>query len=156
MLAGQIRLMISIRKACSEDIPSLIDLLKILFSIEEDFVFDERLQRLGVDLMIRDKRGCILVAEHLGSVVGMGSGQLTVSTAEGGPALLVEDVVVMEKWRDRGVGRSLMDALAKWAALRGVFRLQLLADKSNQQALDFYHGLGWTTTQLICLRKRID
>jgi len=147
--------MITIRKARLSDIVDLTALLHILFSIEEDFSADIELQSRGLALMISNDHCCIFVATHQEKVIGMCSGQLTVSTAEGGPALLVEDVVLLKKWRSQGIGRSLVDTLANWAAERGAYRLQLLADMSNQQALQFYQQLGWGTTKLICLRKRI-
>jgi len=37
-----------------------------------------------------------------------------------------------------------------------VSRLQLLADRNNIQATDFYQKLGWQATQLICLRKVVS
>ncbi len=143
---------VKIRTAEAADLVSLVSLLAALFSIEEDFVFDERRQRLGLALMLENERGCVLVAESAGQVIGMCSGQLLVSTAEGGLSLLVEDVVVDEQWRGRGVGRLLMAALSDWARAKKVSRLQLLADRNNVSALDFYRSLGWKTTELICLR----
>ena len=85
----------------------------------------------------------------------MCSGQLTISTAEGGFSLLVEDVVVAEPWQGRGVGRELLAALEQWAASRKVGRLQLLADRNNTVALEFYRKLGWQPTELICQRRRL-
>ena len=148
--------MVIIRPARQGDIDSLTGLLKILFSIEEDFIFDETRQRRGLQMMLDNYRACVLVAEADGQVIGMCSGQLTVSTAEGGPALLVEDVVVLPDWHGRGIGRRLMESLGKWAGENGVSRLQLLADRNNGPALDFYTKLGWQTTELICLRKRLS
>lgn len=40
-----------LRKASVSDIDSLVGLLEELFSIEEDFVFDEQKQRKGLLLM---------------------------------------------------------------------------------------------------------
>ncbi|MCK9295448.1 MAG: GNAT family N-acetyltransferase [Desulfobulbaceae bacterium] len=145
-----------IRPARQGDIDSLTGLLKILFTIEEDFIFDGPRQRRGLQMMLDNYRACVLVAEADGQVIGMCSGQLTVSTAEGGPALLVEDVVVLSDWHGRGIGRCLMESLGKWAGENGVSRLQLLADRNNGPALDFYSKLGWQTTELICLRKRLS
>jgi GNAT superfamily N-acetyltransferase len=145
--------MIGIRRAEQDDIPHLTALLKILFSIEEDFTFDEAKQSKGLHMLINDEHGCVLAAEHDGTIIGMCTGQLTVSTAEGGPALLVEDVVVAEGWREQGVGRRLMDEMSKWALMMGASRLQLLADRTNIKAIGFYMNTGWRSTQLICLRK---
>ena len=144
---------VSIRTAEPADLDSLVSLLAALFSIEQDFVFDAPRQRRGLALMLGNKRGCVLVAEGQGEVIGMCTGQVTISTAEGGPALLVEDVVVMEQWRGKGVGRYLLESLGGWAREQGIERLQLLADRNNISALDFYEALGWQATALVCLRK---
>ena len=143
---------VSIRTAEPADLNSLVSLLAALFAIEEDFVFDEPRQRQGLALMLENERGRVLVAEAAGRVIGMCSGQLLVSTAQGGLSLLVEDVVVDEQWRGRGMGRLLMAAISDWARAKKVSRLQLLADRNNVPALDFYPSLGWQTTDLICLR----
>ncbi len=145
-------LRVRIRSAEPADLDSLVSLLAALFSIEEDFVFDAPKQRRGLTLMLENERGCVLVAEAEGEVVGMCSGQLLVSTAEGGLSLLVEDVVVHEPWRRRGVGRLLLEAISGWAKAKKASRLQLLADRNNIPALDFYRHQGWRTTELICLR----
>ena len=61
--------------------------------------------------------------------------------------------VAPAQWR-RGIGRRLMAALAAWSAERGLLRLQLLADRTNFSALDFYNKSGWLPTRLMCLRKK--
>ncbi len=133
----------------------MIPLLKSLFSVEEDFSFDGKRQEAGLRQLL-DTDSLVLVAELEGRVVGMCSGQIVISTSEGGPALLVEDVVVAGENRGRGIGRMLLQTLADRAAERGISRLQLLADRHNHAALAFYAGAGWQTTQLICLRTYIE
>lgn len=145
--------MVTIRSARLDDLEALVALLRDLFTIEADFSVNDRLQRRGLWMLLENGMGCLLVAECDGMVVGMVTGQLTVSTAEGGPALLVEDMVVSEGYRGRGIGRRLMGAMGKWAREHHVSRLQLLADRDNGPALEFYRHLGWHSTQLICLRK---
>ena len=102
--------------------------------------------------MLENRLGCVLVAEDAGKVVGMCTGQLVVSTAEGGPSVLVEDMVIDPAFQGQGLGRALLDAMLQWAGTQGATRLQLLADKNNQAALDFYEHLGWRSTSLVCLR----
>ena len=147
--------MLNIRAARNGDLDNLTELLRTLFSIEVDFTFNKTLQRRGLQLMLENFRGCVLVAEINDRVIGMCSGQLTISTAEGGAALLVEDVVVDASLRGQGVGRRLMEGLGAWARQQGASRLQLLADRNNAPALEFYKRLGWQTTELICLRKNV-
>ena len=145
--------LVIIRPAESGDLDALVSLLAILFAIEEDFQIDEKKQRRGLALMLDNRQGLILVAEKDGRVIGMCSGQLLISTAEGGPVLLTEDVIVADGFRSCGIGGKLLAALGEWAAGQGASRLQLLADRTNSPALAFYTRLGWQTTNLICLRR---
>ncbi len=147
--------MAMLRKARQQDLGELTALLRLLFSIEEDFSFNAATQRRGLEMMLENDRGCVLVAEEAGRVVGMCTGQVVVSTAEGGPALLVEDMVVDPAHRGQGIGRALMNAMAGWAVEQGATRLQLLADSNNQPGLAFYQRLGWQKTALICLRRHV-
>lgn len=147
---------LTVRPAEPGDLDSLVTLLRQLFAIEEDFQVDEERQRRGLAMMLTNSRGLILVAERDGRVIGMCSGQLLISTAEGGPALLMEDVIVDENFRSSGIGRLLVSAMAQWAGDQGAYRLQLLADRTNSSALTFYAKLGWKTTKLICLRHNLE
>lgn len=144
-----------IRKATKTDIQTLVKLLKLLFSIEIDFVFDEEKQRKGLEMMLQDQENrCVLVAEIDQNVVGMCSAQLLVSTAEGGKSALIEDVVIAEHFRKQGIGRLLLSEIEKWALEKGAQRVQLLADYHNTSALNFYKQMGWSNTRLICLYKK--
>jgi GNAT superfamily N-acetyltransferase len=146
-----------IRQGHVQDIEDLIDLLRELFSIEEDFEFNEALQRRGLEQMLGDVSGkCIMVAERSGRVIGMCSAQILISTAEGGPAVMIEDMVVRSGYRGTGIGKGLLIATESWSVKKGVTRIQLLADKNNLPALEFYRKNEWATTRLICLRKKIE
>lgn len=152
---GRAMAQVVIRPARPADLAALVDLLRALFSIEADFDFDAVRQRQGLVMLLAHEKAVVLVAEAAGQVVGMCSGQLTISTAEGGFALLVEDVVVAKPWQGKGVGRELLAALEQWGARKKVGRLQLLADRNNAAALEFYRKLGWQLTELICQRRRL-
>ncbi len=142
-----------VRQAQLTDLDDLLGLLKLLFSIEEDFHFDAARQRRGLAMMLNRDGAVILIAEGERRVIGMCTGQLMISTAEGACSLLVEDVVVDEQWRGKGVGTALLKALEEWAKERKVSRFQLLADKSNDAGIRFYHKQNWQNTKLICLCK---
>jgi N-acetylglutamate synthase-like GNAT family acetyltransferase len=145
---------VHIREAALEDIDGMIPLLKELFSIEADFCFDEDLQRRGLKMMLESiENRCLLIASAGDRIIGMASIQSLISTAEGGRCGIVEDVVVTSKWRGKGIGRCLLEAIEAWAHTKGLKRIQLLADATNTPALEFYKNRGWMTTQLICLRK---
>jgi len=141
-------------EAQSADLPQLVDLLNTLFSIERDFVADGVRQMRALQQLLRAPDAAVMVARLPdGRVVGMASGQLVISTAEGSPSVWIEDVVVAESWRQQGVGRSLIKAVEDWGRERGATRAQLLADNGNHPALDFYRSQGWSETRLIALRR---
>jgi len=145
---------IRVRRAAEADLPELVELLRLLFTLEADFRFDPERQRRGLVAMLADPaRRLVLAVEAGGAVIGMATGQLLVSTAEGGPACVVEDVVVAATWRGQGLGGRMLDQVAAWARDRGATRLQLVADRENEPALRFYDRRGWRRTRLVALHR---
>jgi GNAT superfamily N-acetyltransferase len=147
---------VRIRKARLQDIPALVELLKALFTIEEDFEFDHAKQKAGLKMFLdhdSDER-ILLVAELDGEIIGMCSAQTLISTAEGARSAMIEDMVIKEGFRGAGVGKQIMDEIVLWAKKGGITRLQLLADKNNSKAIWFYRKNLWENTRLICLRRK--
>ncbi|MFT5699956.1 MAG: ribosomal protein S18 acetylase RimI-like enzyme [Desulforhopalus sp.] len=142
-----------IRRATIEDVENLLPLLELLLGIEQDFTFDATRQKRGLQLLLQQPSAAIFLAEQDGVVIGMVTGQITISTAEGGLALLVEDLVVAPEYRNKNIARTLLTSLGNWAQENSANRMQLLADANNHKALDFYKKCGWNHTKLICLRK---
>ena len=147
--------MVRIEQANASDVPALVELLSRLFSIEKDFRIDADRQRRGLQVLIEQprSRAIVMVArDDAGTAIGMVSGQLVVSTAEGAPSAWIEDVVVAPEFRNRGIGRALLGAVLEWAASQGATRAQLLADQANEAALAFYGRLGWIRSRMVMLR----
>jgi ribosomal protein S18 acetylase RimI-like enzyme len=142
-----------IRRAEPADIPALLGLLELLFSIEQDFVFNAAKQEQGLRLLLAESRAAVMVAEQDGQVLGLCTGQLLISTAQGGLSALVEDLAVLPACQGRGIGRLLLAAVSEWAVSHGASRVQLLADRNNAPALAFYQKTGFQTTAMICLRR---
>ncbi|XXJ20639.1 N-acetyltransferase family protein [Desulfovibrio caledoniensis] len=117
-----------IRPATRTDLPGLVSLLGPVSSLLEGPAARDG-QRRDPELMLKNGRGRILIASVAdGTVVGMCSGRLTIQVAEGGPAVLIEDVVVREDWRGQGLGELLIHRLTEWARADSAGRLMLLAD----------------------------
>jgi len=150
--------MILIRTAKSDDVPQLVALLKALFAIEDDFDFDPDKQARGLQLLLKSDKACILVAESSDdkNLLGMCSIQILISTAEGGAVGLLEDLIVAADIRNQGIGTKLLSEAVYWAEQQGLKRLQLLADKNNSPALEFYDKQGWQSTQLVCLKRLLN
>lgn len=142
-----------IRKAGYEDLDKMADLLNELFSIEEDFSIDKQKQLKGLELLLESNTANILVYEADGKVKGMVTAQILVSTAEGALSGLIEDMVITKDSRGSGLGTKLLDSIINWCYEKGCVRVQLLADKTNLQALKFYDKNNFSRTNMICLKK---
>ena len=134
---------VNVRPATPTDLPVLLVLLKQLYSIEEDYIFESEKQAYSLELIMASANGQVFAAEIGGEVVGMCLAQVIISTAEGSMSAWVEDVVVQESCRGFGVGSIIMEAVDNWARENGIVRLQLLADKDNDPALQFYLKCNW-------------
>ena len=142
-----------IRPATLDDVPEMVALLAELFAIEADFHADPARQTAGLRSLLESTTAKAWVAESQGRAVGMITLQILISTAEGGEVGLVEDLVISVPWRRHGLGHRLIRTVEAWAWERGLSRLQLLADRENAPALDFYRKHEWTDTRLVALRK---
>lgn len=136
--------------ATPQDVPQLVQLLNILFGIEQDFRADPEKQERGLrKLLATPEKAVIMTARDThGNVIGMVSAQLVISTAEGAYSAWIEDMVIAEGWRTQGIGRRLLSSALDWARSQGATRAQLLVDLDNEPALGYYDHLGWQATRL--------
>lgn len=144
---------VRVRPATKNDMEDMADLIESLFKLEPDFNIDRERQKKGLSALLDSESAFVAVADYRGKVAGMCSCQVIISTSEGGPAGIIEDVVVAPDFRKMGIGKSLIRNVALWAEKQGISRLQLLADRDNYGALGFYRKTGWDMTKLICLRN---
>ncbi len=143
--------------ATTADLPQLADLLSELFALESDFTPERDKQLRGLRLILDEPQlGKLFVLRVDGKVAGMANALITVSTAEGGKVLLLEDVIVSRAHRGGGYGRKLVEHVLAWAKRQGMTRVTLLADRDNAPALDFYRVLGFEGSHMTVLRKRLD
>ena len=135
------------------DLDKMIGLLQQLFSIEADFNVDPHKQKQGLELLLESESAEIFVVRSdSDEVIAMATLQLVISTAEGGLVAWMEDVVVDTDHRGQGVGELLLSHINRWVEHQGIKRVQLVADRDNRLALDFYRKQGWQETNLNVLR----
>lgn len=142
--------------ATADDLPQLANLLDELFTLESDFRPERDKQLNGLQLILDNPSlGRLFVLRIAGKVAGMANALITVSTAEGGRVLLLEDVIVRREHRGGGLGRRLVEYVQDWAREQGMTRVTLLADRDNQPALDFYRKLGFENSNMTVLRRKL-
>lgn len=150
--------MITIRKADPSDIPSLANLLGLLFEQEKEFSADFERQKQGLEMIISNSEvGELLVAEReKGIVLGMVSLLYTVSTAIGGRVALLEDMVVTLEERGKGCGSALVEAALGLAKERDCKRITLLTDFDDLAVERFYQKHGFKLSPMVPLRQLIE
>jgi GNAT superfamily N-acetyltransferase len=145
---------VEINFAILDDLPRLADLLAELFTLESDFKPERDKQLRGLRIILDEpEMGKLFVLRVDGKVAGMANALMTISTAEGERALLLEDVIVGREYRGSGLGRRLVEHVLEWAKRRGMVRVTLLTDRINQSALEFYRKLGFELSNMAVLRK---
>lgn len=146
---------ITIRKAEGRDAPTLALMIAELFAVEKDFTPAPEKHEAGIRAILAKEDAAAFVAEDAasGEAVGMVTVQLVVSTAEGGPSGLLEDLFVRADRRRSGVASALVGAAEDWCRSRGATRVQLLADRTNAGALRFYDEAGYGPTLMVCRRR---
>ncbi len=91
-----------------------------------------------------DPRQHMLVAETDGRVVGTATVIVVPNIGHGGkPWAAVENVVVAEEFRGRGVGIRLMESAGSLSREAGCYKLVLSSNLSREEAHIFYRRLGW-------------
>jgi len=153
---GQGQRMEQIEPATLGDIPALADLLAVLFTQEADFRPNREKQERGLRLIIESPDvGVIFTAREGGEIVGMVSLLFTVSTAEGGRACWLEDMVVRPDLRCGGLGSRLLQTVIDYARSNGFARITLLTDQVNEGAIRFYGRHGFKPSEMKTLRLHL-
>ena len=145
---------LKIRKAEKKDANSILDLIKELAEFEREP--NEVILTKGI--IERDGFGennlfkCF-VAEYNCKVVGMALFYPRYSTWKG-PTLHLEDLIVTESMKGKGIGTKLYNSFIDYAILKGVKRIEWVVLDWNKSAIEFYKKNGakilkdWRTVQL--------
>ncbi len=142
-----------IEQGTIEDLPQLTDLLFDLFTQEGDFNPDRSKQMRGLRLILEQpSRGRIFVLRHQGMIVGMINLLFTISTAEGGFVILLEDVIIHRDYRGKGFGRKLLEHSIDYAKKKDFCRITLLTDRINDDGKRFFMNHGFTESAMIPMR----
>jgi GNAT superfamily N-acetyltransferase len=145
---------IAIDFAQAGDLEAMTRLLAELFAQEADFRPHPEKQRRGLRMILDNPAlGRLFVLRVNGAVAGMANGLITVSTAEGATAMLLEDVIVGAPYRGRGLGRRLIEHVIAWAQASGMARVTLLTDADNYRAQATYGRLGFSPSAMRVLRR---
>lgn len=133
---------IVIRKGKKEDIPQVFDLILELADFEkarhEVNNTVERMQREGPG---GSQNYDLFVAEDAGRIVGISLYFFSYSTWKG-KSLYIDDLIVTEAYRGRGIGKRLFDATARVARKSDCGKMHWQVLDWNKAAIEYYASEG--------------
>lgn len=145
-----------VREAREADVEAMVELLGHLFKQEADFSAAPSKQRRAVELLLAQPNlGRLFVLSRGPKVLGMVSLLFTISTAEGGKAAWLEDLVVCPDQRGKGLGTRLLRGAIDWARRHGLTRISLLTDGDNLGARQLYARHGFVASAMQPLRLHL-
>lgn len=134
---------ISIQPATERDVPLLVELIKELAEYEKLSQMVVATDSLLADhLFGPDPAAEALVASLDGNPVGFALFFRNFSTFVGRPGIYLEDLFVRPPARGAGVGKALLQAVARIAVERHCGRLEWAVLDWNDPAIGFYKKLG--------------
>ncbi len=142
-----------IENATVDDLPDLAELLLGLFSRESDFIPNREKHIRGLRLILEEpSRGRVFVLRGPKKIIGMINLLITISTAEGGFVLLLEDLVIHPGHRGQGYGSRLLEHAIHYARTKNFLRITLLTDRPNQRLKEFYLKQGFVESGMVPMR----
>jgi GNAT superfamily N-acetyltransferase len=142
-----------IEPATEADLDELSEMLGDLFAQEGDFRPDKDKQLRGLRLIFEQpSRGRVFVLRQNGAIVGMINLLFTISTAEGGFVIVLEDLVVHKKYQGKGYGRRLLQHAIDFAKQKNFLRVTLLTDRPENVAQEFFRHHGFVESSMIPMR----
>ncbi len=134
----------TIRRALKEDMSQVLHLIKELAVFENEpeavHITEETLINHGVG---NQALFTCFVAQQEGKILGMALVYFRFSTWEG-KSLHLEDLIVSQEYRGKGIGKALYNQVMQYAAQEGVSRVEWVVLDWNTNAIDFYKKSGVT------------
>ena len=145
-----------IEPATEHDLDELSSLLGELFSHEGDFRPNKDKQLRGLRLIFEQpNRGRVFVLRKDHTIVGMINLLFTISTAEGGFVMLLEDLVIHKEYQKHGYGSKLLEHAIEFAKQKNFLRITLLTDRPENVAQAFFRQHGFVESSMIPMRLLI-
>ncbi len=153
--------LVTVREARREDADQLAAYLVRFYRVNEEFDplyalrpdAENRARKL-VERYLEDPNSVLLVAEASGRVVGIARGELRDNPLlEASPLGVIVELYVHPSYRRRGVGRMLVEELARRLKERGARALAAEFPYLNEIAVSFYRKLGFRPLTSIYVRE---
>ena len=147
---------VSIRPAVQADVPLLLQFINELAEYER-LAHEVRAteSQLAATLFGERPVAEAVIASYVGEPVGFAVFFPSYSTWEARPGLYLEDLFVRPAARGKGIGRALLEYLARVTLERGWARFEWRVLDWNEPSINFYRKLGaealddWTVFRVV-------
>jgi GNAT superfamily N-acetyltransferase len=133
----------TINSATESDVPILLTMIRELAEFEHlAHELEVTADSLRAALFGERPVAAALMARVDGFPVGYAVYYHTFSTFVGRPGIFLDDIYVRLEFRKRGLGRALLEAVAKIGMEIGCGRFEWIGLRWNENAFRFYRSLG--------------
>lgn len=151
-----------IKEAESSHLETILNLNKELFNAESIYIdsFNENwskseFARRYFQNRIADPLSIVFIAAIESEVVGYISGYVYSNSTRIPPTSAeIENIIVLDKYRGRGIGKILSDKFEQKAKTLGASRLKVVALTKNIPAINFYKKFGFDDHEVL-LEKQL-
>lgn len=148
---------IKIRYAEPSERDTLIQLNQALFKYDQQFDDTSNMEWTQTEeareyfaARIADDDKLALIAEHNGEILGylVGAIEEPAFFRRTGKIGSLENMLVLERHRGRGIGKQLVERFFAWAREHGCARVSVVASAANERSIKFYRECGFSDLAL--------
>jgi GNAT superfamily N-acetyltransferase len=133
----------TINPATDADVPALLDMIRELAEFEH-LAHELEVSASSLREALFGERAVAgaLIARVDGNIAGYAVYYRTFSTFVGRAGIFLDDLYVRPEFRKHGLGRALLEAVARIGAEHGGGRFEWITLRWNENAFRFYRSLG--------------
>ncbi len=135
---------VHIRKAQESDLHEIKNLmLELIESLESEEGIDENAILKNCRKILKAPNAHLLVAELDGEIVGVLHLNVRRTLLHSAPSGLIDELVVSERHRGKGIGRKLIEAAVELCKGLKCAEIEVSTEISNLKAREFYKSMGF-------------
>ena len=146
---------ITFREASIDDRPVLLDMMRTFFEID-GYPFDNDLTNNNLShFLTSPSLGRIWIIQHDNATVGYIVLAFGFSFEYGGRDAFIDELFLVEAFRNKGIGSMAMSFVEQQAAILQVRTIHLEVEKHNAKGNRVYAKHGFTNNDRVLLSKRL-
>jgi GNAT superfamily N-acetyltransferase len=135
---------ILIREARESDLHIIENLaMELIESMENKEGINLRDMLMNCQNLLKDTNSHILIAEVDGTIVGFVNFTLRRTLLHISPSVLIDELVVTESYRGKGVGKQLIHTAIEKCKQLGCCEIEVTTEFNNTDAREFYKSCGF-------------